>query len=276
MLRDGAVRLAAAGIEGSRREARVLLAHALSVRSADLLTDPAATVPTEVFDILLARRATHEPLALIVGHREFWSLDFAVSADTLVPRADSETLIEAALAAFPTRAVRHVLDLGTGTGCLLLAALHEFSAAFGVGVDRALAAAALAKRNALALGLAGRAAFVCGDWGDALAGRFDLVLCNPPYIRAGDIASLLPEVALHEPLSALSGGGDGLDAYRTIIPTLPRLLEEGGVAILELGQGQAGDVGRIAAAAGFAASLRADLPGIERAMILRGLRQADP
>lgn len=275
VLRDGAARLAAVGIEGARREARVLLAHALSVQPADLL--PAAAVQTKAFDALVARRAGHEPLAFILGHREFWSLDFAVSPDTLVPRADSETLIEAALAECPAReAVRLVLDLGTGTGCLLLAALHEFPAGFGVGVDRGPAAAALARRNAVALGLVGRAGFVCGNWAEALAGRFDLVLCNPPYIRSGDIAGLMPEVALHEPASALSGGADGLDAYRAVIPSLPGLLAADGVAILELGQGQAADVARISAAEGLSASPRADLAGIDRAMVLRRLRQAGP
>jgi release factor glutamine methyltransferase len=274
-LRNGAARLAAAGIDGARREARVLLAHALSVQPAELA--PAAVVPTGDFDALVTRRAAHEPLALILGHREFWSLDFAVSPDTLVPRADSETLIEAALAAFPTRGeVRRVLDLGTGTGCLLLAALHEFPVAFGVGVDRGEAVTTLARRNALLLGLAGRAVFVCADWAGSLAGRFDLVLCNPPYVRASEIASLMPEVALHEPASALSGGVDGLDAYRAIIPSLAAVLSEDGVAILELGQGQAADVTRIAAAEGFAVALRADLAGIDRAIVLRPLRQAGP
>jgi release factor glutamine methyltransferase len=269
-LRDGAARLAAAGIDGARREARLLLAHALAVPAVDLLSDQNAVVATEAFDALVARRAGHDPLALITGHREFWSLDFAVSSDTLVPRADSETLIDAALAAFPARAaVRRVLDLGTGTGCLLLAALHEFPAAFGVGVDRIPAAASLALRNAAALGLVSRAAFLCGNWAAALAGSFDLVLCNPPYICADAIAGLMPEVALHEPASALSGGPDGLDAYRTVIPALPALLADGGVAILELGQGQAVEVAGLATAAGLTTALRADLSGIDRAAVLR-------
>ncbi len=269
-MRDGAARLAAAGIESARREARLLLAHALDVPAAQLLADAATTVETDTFDALIKRRAAREPLALITGHQEFWSLDFAVSAATLVPRADSETLIEAALAAFPARsAVRRVLDLGTGTGCLLLAALYEFSASFGIGVDRVPAAAALARRNAAALGLAERAAFLCADWAAPLDGRFDLVLCNPPYIQVADIPALLPEVALHEPESALSGGPDGLDAYRAVLPALPGLLKTGGVAILELGQGQATAVTALAAAAGFATAVRVDLAGIARALVLR-------
>ncbi len=248
----------------------MLLAHALGVPPAELLTKPESWILTEDFNALLARRAAREPLALITGQQEFWSLDFAVSSDTLVPRADSETLIEAALAAFPARdAVRRVLDLGTGTGCLLLAALHEFPSAFGVGVDRAPAAPVLARRNAAAIGLAGRAAFLCGDWASALAGGFDLVLCNPPYIRAVEIAALMPEVALHEPASALSGGPDGLDAYRAVIPALPAVMAPEGVAILELGQGQAPEVAVLAEMLGFATGSRADLAGIARALILR-------
>jgi release factor glutamine methyltransferase len=207
----------------------MLLAHALGVPPAHLIEAPMRAVPTGSFEALIARRAAREPLALIVGHREFWSLDFAASPDTLVPRADSETLIEAALAEFPARdAALRMLDLGTGTGCLLLAGLHEFPAAFGVGVDRLPAVAALARRNAASLGLAGRAAFVCADWAAPLAGRFDLVLCNPPYIPAAEVATLMPEVALHEPASALDGGSDGLDSYRAVIPRLPGLLAPGG------------------------------------------------
>jgi release factor glutamine methyltransferase len=269
-LRDGAERLAAAGIEGARREARLLMAHAMDMPSTQLLPGAETMVDTVRFDALVARRAAREPLALVTGRQAFWSLDFAVSPATLVPRADSETLIEAALAAFPVRqAVRRVLDLGTGTGCLLLAALHEFPAPFGVGVDRVPAAAGLARRNAAALGMADRAAFLCADWAAPLAARFDLILCNPPYIRAGDIPGLMPEVALHEPPSALSGGTDGLDAYRAVMPALPALLDAGGVAVLELGQGQAAAVTALAAAAGFAATTRADLAGIDRALVLR-------
>jgi release factor glutamine methyltransferase len=269
-LRAGAALLEAAGIDKSRKEARLILAHALGMQPAELLSEPQAPVATDIFEALLARRAAREPLALITGHQEFWSLDFAVSPDTLVPRPDSETLIEAALSAFPARdAVRRVLDLGTGTGCLLLAALHEFPVAFGIGVDRVSTASALARRNAAALGMAGRAAFLCGDWAAALDGRFDLVLCNPPYIPAAEIATLMPEVALHEPASALSGGADGLDAYRAVIANLPGLVAPDGVAILELGQGQAAGVAALAGAWNFAAAQRFDLGGIARALVIR-------
>lgn len=222
------------------------------------------------FEPLLARRLARTPLALILGHREFWSLDFAVSPATLVPRPESETLIEAALAAFEGRQQpRMILDLGTGTGCLLLAALSEFSTAFGVGVDRVPAAASLAAHNAVTLRLADRAAFICGNWAAALDGRFDLVLCNPPYIPTSDLAGLMPEVADHEPRAALDGGPDGSAAYRQLIPELPRLLTEAGIAIFELGSGQADTVSGIAEQAGFASESRNDLAGHARALVLR-------
>ena len=265
-LRHGAALLAAAGVDNPRLDARLLLGQAYGLSREALLRDPGRSVDPAPFDALLARRAAREPLALILGHQEFWSLPFAVSPATLIPRADSETVIEAALAAVPDReGVRRVLDLGTGTGCLLLAALTEFPAAWGVGVDRAPEAAALAARNAAALGLSGRAAFLCGDWNAALSGRFDLVLSNPPYIPGGDIAGLMPEVARYEPVRALDGGADGLDAYRRILAALPRLLAPGGVAVLEVGAGQAEPV---AALAGRAVAVRADLGGIPRAVVV--------
>ncbi len=165
--------------------------------------------------------------------------------------------------------MHRVLDLGTGTGCLLIAALQEFPGAFGVGVDRVPGAALLAARNAASLGFADRAAFLVADWAAPLAGSFDLVLSNPPYIPTGDLPGLMPEVAEHEPASALDGGADGLAAYRRILAALPALLASGGVAVIELGIGQAHDVAALAEAAGFATALRNDLAGIPRALILR-------
>jgi release factor glutamine methyltransferase len=269
-LQAAAQRLAASGIEQPRREARVLLAHALGVASAGLVGTSTSDVPIEEFETLVARRAAREPVAMIIGRQEFWSLDFAVSTDTLVPRADSETLIDAALATFPTPdAVRSVLDLGTGTGCLLLAVLRGFPSAFGVGIDLVPAATALARRNAAALDLAGRTAFLNGNWATAIRGRFDLVLCNPPYIPAPDIARLMPEVARHEPMTALSGGADGLDAYRALVPRLASLMAQNAAAILELGEGQAGYVRQLANVAGFDVHVRPDLAGIDRAMTLQ-------
>ena len=247
-----------------------MLAHALGVSPEALLRDRAMRVEAATAEPLIARRLAHEPLALILGRREFWSLDFAVSPATLIPRPDSETLIEAALAAFAgVSPPRRVLDLGTGTGCLLLAALAEFRDAFGIGVDRSAAAAALAARNAALLGMTDRTAFLCGDWGDALAGRFELILCNPPYIAESALARLMPEVALYEPRAALDGGPDGCSAYRRLIPGLRRLMTPDSAAVLELGVGQAGTVAKLAQKAGFTTSQRGDLAGIARALVLK-------
>jgi release factor glutamine methyltransferase len=258
--------LAAAGIEEPRREARILLAGATGVSAAGLLA--LDEVDEATFMPLLRRRAAREPMAYILGRREFWGLNFTVSPATLIPRPDTETLIEAVLASGLTP--RTVLDLGTGTGCLLLAALHEFPHAFGVGVDLSPQAAALARANAAALGMEGRAVFLAGNWAEALAQtqRFDLVLSNPPYIEAAEVAGLMPEVARYEPLSALAGGADGLDAYRAIVAALPRLLAPEGLAVLELGAGQAISVAELAAAAGFSCATRQSLDGIERAALL--------
>jgi release factor glutamine methyltransferase len=237
---------------------------------AALLRNPAAPADMASLGPLLARRAAHEPLALILGRREFWSLDFAVSPATLIPRPESETLIEAAVAAFADRPPpRLILDLGTGTGCLLLTALSEFPAAFGIGVDCLADACTLAAHNAASLGLAERACFVCGDWAATLDARFDLVLCNPPYICSDDIGGLLPEVARYEPRSALDGGPDGFAAYRSLLPGLPRLLTPEAVALMEIGEGQVEAVAALARQAGLTPALRHDLAGIPRALLLR-------
>jgi release factor glutamine methyltransferase len=163
----------------------------------------------------------------------------------------------------------HVLDLGTGTGCLLLAFLHERAAAFGIGIDRSAEAARLARRNAGDLGLTGRCAFLCGDWAEAVNARFDLVLSNPPYVATSDLARLMPDVVEHEPATALDGGMDGLTAYRAILDALPGLLAPEGFAVLELGLGQCDAMATLAAKADLRAAFRPDLAGIARAMILR-------
>ena len=267
-------RLRGAAIEAPRLEARRLLAHVLNKSEEALLRDPRAPVPADQaqqFAALLARRIAHEPFAYLTGRVGFWTLDLEVSPATLIPRADSESLVEAALEAFPEKgAPLSLLDLGTGTGALLLAALSELPAASGVGVDLKPEAAALAARNAARLGLAGRARFLAGDWAAALSGRFDLVLCNPPYIESAVIPTLMPEVARHEPTSALDGGADGLSAYRRIIADLPRLLAPRGVAVLELGAGQQAAVEALAKAAGLTPeACWADLGGVPRALVLR-------
>ena len=269
-LTQGARVLAGAGVESPRLEARLLLSQTLGIEPEAIIGDPGRQVDAERFDALVTRRAEGEPLAYILGYREFWSVRFAVSPATLIPRLKSETLIEAAVAALPDRArVRRILDLGTGTGCLLLAALTEFPWAFGVGVDRAEGAARLARDNARRLGLDDRGAFVCGDWDDPLDGRFDLVLSNPPYIESDAIAGLMPEVARYEPRSALDGGADGLAAYRQLVPALKTQLDPGGIAVLEVGAGQDSAVMALAKARGFTTSVRADLAGTPRAVVLR-------
>lgn len=266
--------LRGAGIEEPRGEARLLLGHVLG-RAPGLLTtearDPVGAAEAARFRELIARRAAHVPAAHLTGTRGFWTLDLIVTPDVLIPRPDSETLIEAALAALPDRpSVRRVLDLGTGSGALLLAALSEFPTAIGVGVDRSPAALAVARANAARAGLADRALFLCGDWSAALDDGFDLVLANPPYVPSGDIAALEAEVRDHDPHAALDGGVDGLDAHRAILADLPRILLPDGVAVLELGAGQGADVSRVAAARGLGVGeLRQDLGGIPRAMVLR-------
>jgi release factor glutamine methyltransferase len=266
--------------EEPRREARILLAHVTGRSVAALLADAHAELPPgdqTAFDALVARRAAHVPVAQLTGEREFWSLPFLVTADTLIPRPDSETLIEAALALRPDRgAVRRVLDLGTGTGCLLAAALVEFPGAWGLGVDRSAAAAGVAVRNLRALGLGARSGVIVGDWAAALGVWFDLVLCNPPYIPTGDIGALAPEVRDHEPRAALDGGEDGFRAYRILVAQLRRLLPADGVAILEVGQGQALAVAGLASADGLCLlDIRTDLAGVQRAVAL-GLAASGP
>ena len=268
LLAEAAAVLAAAGIEAPAREARLLLLHAIG-RASSALLDRMEAVHAPALPALLARRAAREPMALLLGRQGFWTLDLEVSPATLIPRADSEAIVEAALEAAPAPGC--VLDLGTGTGCLLLAVLSERPGAWGLGIDLSPEAAALAARNARQAGLAGRCAFLAADWSAPLApgARFGLVLSNPPYIPTPDLAGLMPEVIAHEPARALDGGPDGLAAYRRIIAALPNLLAPGGVAVLEVGVGQANDVASLAQAHGLAhRTTRPDLAGIPRAVVL--------
>jgi release factor glutamine methyltransferase len=210
-------------------------------------------------------------VARVVGQKEFWSLPFRLSSETLTPRPETETVVEAALAAFPHEDARlSVLDLGTGAGILLAAVLAERPYASGVAVDRSEGALAMAHANLQSLGLGERARFVAGDWGAALAGMFDLVVCNPPYVAAHEFEQLPLDVRKHDPHLALDGGEDGLDAYRALIPDLGRLLNGEGVAVLELGRGQEPVVAELARAAGLVVSApaRPDLAGIPRALAL--------
>lgn len=266
VLRRGTMALREAGIEDAALEARLLLAHALGERREALL-DRGRLIETERFDQHLARRLTREPLAFITGEQGFWSFDLAVSPATLIPRPDSETLITAALA--HASQVRRILDLGTGTGCLLLAALAVFPGSTGIGIDLSPEAAGLAAGNAARTGLSDRAGFLAGDWDRAIRARFDLVLSNPPYIPQGDIGALMPEVARHEPATALDGGADGLDAYRALLPRLRALLTPNGIAVLELGHGQDEAVPALAAVFGLrVVALHRDLGAIPRALVL--------
>ena len=275
-----AQRLRALGLEidEARREARLLLEHCLNLTTGDFRASeraPMTAADTVRFETLIERRRQREPVSHILGQWEFWSLPFFVTPDTLTPRPDSETLIHAALSLIGDRAVPlRILDLGTGTGCLLLALLRELPSARGLGIDKSAAALAVAERNAAALGLAGRARFALGDWTAGLTESFDLILCNPPYIPTGQIAGLMPEVAQREPHLALDGGPDGLDTYRTLAPQLAARLSPAGHVCLEAGLGQAPAIAATLAAAGLTPiGLRCDLGGRERCVIAKKTKE---
>jgi release factor glutamine methyltransferase len=256
-------------------DARLLVAHALARDPATLaLIDEAladAGLRRRVM-VLAARRIAGEPVARITGTKEFWGLDFLLSPDTLVPRPDTETVVEAALSAIDEAGGRdrdlRLLDLGTGSGAILLALLSELPNATGVGTDRALGAVVTARENAERLGLSGRAAFVVADWADGLSGAFSVILANPPYVEAEAIESLAIEVRGHDPRAGLDGGIDGLEAYRRILGDLGPLLDEGGSVFLEVGAGQSECVGALARARGFEMRCHRDLGGVERVVQL--------
>ncbi len=246
------------------------MAHALGVSRSQLLLSHMADPPPPGFAALVARRLEHEPVAYIVGEQEFYGLVFAVSPAVLIPRGDSEVLVEAALRAHPE--ARSVLDCGTGSGALLLAVLAQLPQASGVGMDRSEAAAEVARSNADRLGLAARARIGVADWtrpgwANDLGGPFDLILANPPYVE--DAAPIAASVRDHEPAGALFAGPDGLDDYRVLIPQLPALLARAGVALVEIGSTQADVVGRIARDAGMTSRLHRDLGGRPRVLELR-------
>lgn len=271
LLKQAGERLFQAGIEEAASEARLLLCWASNCTRIELMQrDEIPDDVVEKFQQAIQRRSAREPVAFITGEQGFWTLDLHVSPETLIPRSDSETLLEALLHHRPDRQqVKSMLDLGTGTGCLLLAALTEYPEAWGLGVDVAPGAAALARRNARRNGLSERAAFIAGDWAAAVKGRFDVVLSNPPYIEHAEMASLMPDVVKYEPHRALDGGNDGLMAYRILCRSLPHLLSEQGCAVLELGMGQAQAVMALAETEGLKVlECRKDLGGVERALVL--------
>ncbi len=220
----------------------------------------------------VSRRLAREPVSRILGTREFWGLPLAVDAAVLDPRADTETLVAAVLDALGGRRATSlaVLDLGTGSGAILCALLHELPAASGLGVDRSLGACRVARANLDRLGLGHRAAIVCGCWDDALGAAFDVVVANPPYIPTGDIAGLEPDVRDHDPALALDGGADGYDAYRAIVPRLPALLAPGGLVALECGWDQGAALAGMVRAAGLAdVAVHPDLAGHGRVVTAR-------
>jgi release factor glutamine methyltransferase len=259
-----ATRDLAAVSDTPRLDAELLLAHAMGIsREALLLGSPEAVVP-DAFRDLLARRLGDEPVAYIVGHRAFWTIELAVTPAVLIPRPDSETLVEAAIAHFGLRAPQRILDLGTGSGALLLAALDHWPTAQGLGVDRSAAALGVARANAERLGLSARAQFLEAGWETAADGGYDLVLCNPPYIEAD--ADLPAQVVRHEPASALFAGPDGLDDYRRIAPALA--LPADGVACVEIGATQAHAVRALFEGQGFLTQVKQDLAGHDRCVIV--------
>lgn len=250
--------------ETPRLDAELLMAHALGCTREALLLGRLGDPAPDGFAALVERRAAHEPVAYITGRRAFWTIELGVGPGVLVPRADTETLMEAAVAHFGERSPRSILDLGTGSGALLLAALDQWSDASGVGVDRSPQALAVARDNARRLGMEARAQFVEGGW-DAVGGVFDLVLCNPPYIA--NTEELTREVAGYEPASALYAGPDGLDDYRALAPLIARRIAPGGVACVEIGSTQGEAAAALFRAEDLAVNLRQDLGGRDRCIV---------
>ena len=262
------------GFDSPDLDARLIVGHVLGLDHRALTMDFARALAPAEIDALtaaLARRLAHEPVARILGAKEFWSLPLAITPDVLVPRPETETVVEAALAAIAPTAAARIADLGTGSGAILLALLSERSAAFGIGTDRDARTLAVARTNAMRLGLSDRAGFVACDFGAAIAGRCDLVVANPPYIPTADIAALAAEVRNFDPRAALDGGPDGLAAYRAIAADAARLLVTGGWLIVEIGIGQAEPVAAILARGGLAVATgpRLDLAGRPRVVVAR-------
>jgi len=267
-------RLIAAGIGTARLDAELLLSYLLKCERLALLTfqTPVGTATESRFAQLLARRIAGEPVAYITGVQAFWQHDFHVNSYTLIPRQDTETLVELALKELADFPRPHILDLGTGSGCILLSLLAEIEDATGVGLDVSVEALEIARKNASSLGLGDQAAFLEGNWFDGLMSgqHFDCIVANPPYIPSKDIGGLMKEVRMHEPLSALDGGSDGLAPYQIIAQGAGGFLKPGGLLAVEVGIGQAGSVADFFAASGFGnVEISRDLPGIDRVVSAR-------
>ena len=274
-----AKKLHAAGIDSAELDARLLMGAALQLDLTGLITSISrrlATSETLALDGFARRRIAGEPVARILGWKEFWGLPLKLSASTLVPRPDTETVVEAALenarGLAPDRALR-IADIGTGSGAILLALLHELPHAFGIGTDISPEALRTARSNAVNLKLSSRAAFVACDYAAALSDVFDLVVSNPPYVRSSDIAGLATEVRDHDPRPALDGGADGLAAYRALIPQAEALMRPGGALVVEAGHGQSSDIESLMTAAGLTVDCppKPDLAGVPRAVSGRKL-----
>ena len=270
---EAAASLTRAGCDEPRRRARQLIAGALDLSAAELLMRGEHRLEgsqSQQLRNFITRMAAGEPLSRILGRREFWGLDFELTPDTLDPRPDSETIIEAVLARVGRGASLRLLDLGTGSGCLLLTLLSELPIATGIGVDISEGAVATARRNAESLRLNGRSSFLVGDWGGAIAQRFDVVVANPPYIATSALRDLPQEVRLYDPPQALDGGDRGLAAYQRIIGLLPVLLAPYGMFVAEIGRGQAADVVALLKEHALACeAIERDLSGIERCIVAR-------
>jgi release factor glutamine methyltransferase len=276
--RNLAARLRSAGIAEADLDARLLAGAAVGLDLTGLIAQaarPLTRAEAAQLDQFAGRRLAGEPVARILGTREFWGMPFQLSEATLVPRPDTETVVELALEIFRANPVSgrapRIADIGVGSGAILLALLHEIPDAYGVGTDVSPTALGTARQNAVALGLAGRSAFVACYYAAALSGPFDLIVSNPPYIPTGDIAGLSVEVRDYDPRLALDGGNDGFDAYRALIPQAAQLLAPGGALIVEAGQGQAGTIGTLMAASELTSDKppRADLAGVLRAVAAR-------
>jgi release factor glutamine methyltransferase len=264
---DEATQILSATSDTPRLDAELLMADALGIDRDRLLLDPPKDVMPARFAAMVSRRAAGEPVAYITGRRAFWDIELHVGPGALVPRPDSETLIAAAIEYFRERpAPRRILDLGTGPGTLLLATLDIWREASGVGVDKSRQALSYAAANARRLGFDARAELRVGDWAEGISERFDLILCNPPYVRSGDEVG--PGVREYEPAEALFAGAEGLDAYRALAPALPRLLAPDGLAAVEIGFDQADAVAEVLARDGLRSRVVTDLGDRPRALLL--------